>query len=82
MTEAEALDNLRPVRVYHWRAVCRARKHATACQREGKHGPAKKYEERLAVHMKHVQALNAFFPLGDTADNDLQRERATQEQAA
>lgn len=79
MTESEALDILRPVRLYHWRAVCRARKHATACQREGKHGPAMKYEERLAIHMKHVQALNAFFPVGDTADNDLRKER---EQAA
>ena len=82
MTESDALNILRPVRLYHWRAFCRAQKHAAACRKDNKHGPAMKYEERLAIHMKHVQALNAFFPVGDTADIDLQRERATQEQAA
>ncbi|MDE4917762.1 hypothetical protein ACUXAV_005106 [Cupriavidus metallidurans] len=75
MTESQALEMLRPVRLYHWRAVVRARNHANACHREGKHGAAKQYEERLALHMKHVQALNSFFPIGDTADNDLQRAR-------
>jgi hypothetical protein len=75
MTESQALEMLRPVRLYHWRAVVRARTHANACHREGKHGAAKRYEDRLALHMKHVQALNSFFPIGDTADNDLQRAR-------
>lgn len=76
MTEAEALDKLRPVRLYHWRAVVRAQRHAAGCRKDRKHGAAKQYEERAANHMKHVQALNAFFPAGDTADNDLSRERA------
>ncbi len=79
MDAFQALEMLRPVRLYHWRAVIRARNHANACHREGKHGPAKKYEERLAIHMKHVQALNSFFPVGDTADNDLQRARAEEQ---
>ncbi|PLP96948.1 hypothetical protein [Cupriavidus pauculus] len=82
MTEAEALNKLRPVRLYHWRAVVRARRHAAACRKERKHGAAKQYEERAVNHMKHVQALDAFFPAGDTADKDLRLARAEQEQAA
>lgn len=83
MTEAEALDKLRPVRLYHWRAVVRAQRHATACRKDRKHGAAKEYEERAANHMRLVQSLDAFFPAGDTADNDLQRERASKlEEAA
>lgn len=83
MTEAQqALELLRPVRLYHWRAVVRARRHADACKKERKFGAAKKYEARLAIHMKLVQALNSFFPVGDTADNDLQRARAEEQGAA
>lgn len=82
MTESQALDMLRPVRLYHWRAFCRAQKHAAACRKDRKHGAAMKYEERERIHSAHVQALNEFFPAGDTADNDLRRERAAQEQAA
>lgn len=81
MTESEALNKLRPVRLYHWRAVVRAEGHAAACRKDRKHRAAKQYEERAANHMKHVQALNEFFPVGDTADNDLQRERAQGETA-
>lgn len=81
MTEVDALNTLRPVRLYHWRAVVRAERHAAACKKDRKHGAAKQYEERAANHMKLVEALNAFFPAGDTADDDLQREQAQGEAA-
>lgn len=82
MTETEALNKLRPVRLYHWRAVVRAQRHAAACRKDRKHGAAKQYDERAVSHMKHVEALDAFFPAGDTADIDLRRERAAQERTA
>lgn len=79
-----AMDALRALRLWHWRKAKKARQQADAARRRGKACAAQgfnNYSARLVEqaikkddeanqHIKFVQTLNEFFPLGDYAEYD------------
>ena len=81
---------LREVRLWHWKKVISARKTAEKFDRDAEEwekrylGKRSTYSRRMAVqnhsranwHLKAVQVLNDLFPLGDTAERDLEIENA------
>lgn len=58
---------IRNLRLYHWREVLNWRKYE-----QSKTDPRIKLrtEKKIGFHLKQVQALNDFFPIGDTAEKD------------
>lgn len=65
------LARLRALRLQAWLACCHFRSHARAV--EGYGGARMKVLElhaRADEYLRTVQALNDFFPLGDTAERD------------
>lgn len=65
------LDALRRLRVHHWRQVCRLAD--SLCSTRGSEEGRRLWREAHALHMGAVQALNDLFPVGDTAERDMQR---------
>lgn len=59
---------LRELRHHHWRLAIDASPRRYD-KRASRH-TVEKWNAQWALHMGFVQALNAFFPLGDTAERD------------
>lgn len=68
----ETLERLRELRLWHWRQALQCRRNAKV-DREGE-CPLIEYinlmEAHANQHIKFVQTLNDFFPVGDTAEGD------------
>lgn len=83
------LDGIRALRLFHWRAACKAREQAKAAGERAEAASrdrqfmkadlnyaAKMVEQKVRkdveadMHIKFVQTLNDFFPLGDYAEYD------------
>lgn len=74
LTPAPDLHELRAVRLHHWRQVCWLADRI--CDKRASRHTLADYRVRHATHMRAVQALNDLFPLGDTAERDMQAEDA------
>lgn len=66
-------DELRALRLYHWRRVLAASK-GREDRRASRH-TVKEHDAAYDLHMKAVQALNDCFPIGDYADDDDELDR-------
>lgn len=69
------MERLRPIRLHHWREYlheCRREKAYTSFKAP-KHAEAA--HARATFHMHAVQTLNDFFPIGDTAERDSEKEQ-------
>lgn len=73
------LDRLRALRLWHWQGVLYRRKQAEWYVKREQDGKCSHNQAAVAIewankqadfHLLQVQALNDFFPLGDTAEND------------
>lgn len=65
--------SLRPVRLYHWMQVLEHRRLAKSAEaQESNLGLwiAASHEKVANEHISHVQSLNEFFEIGDTAERD------------
>ena len=67
-TDAAQLEGLRALRLYHWQAVLRLRSYAADA--DMRKSDSEHYNKRANFHLKQVQLLNDFFPIGDTAEHD------------
>lgn len=71
----DALARLRVLRMWHWKM------HLTFRDLEGRarsklaNDIARVRAEKAAFHMLAVQTLNEHFPIGDTAEQDLQEKK-------
>ena len=63
-------DKLRNLRLWHWREAMHYRKRAKVWRQRGKSDMEREMDERANQHIKFVQTLNDFFPMGDTAEQD------------
>jgi hypothetical protein len=64
----DALPRLRELRLWHWQ-------QAMECRAKGKMAreartPMPSFDDRANQHIKFVQTLNDFFPMGDNAERD------------
>lgn len=62
----ELSDRLRELRLWHWKEAQRWRRDAD----DYVEGLA---DKQAGKHLKFVQTLNDFFPIGDTAENDAEK---------
>jgi hypothetical protein len=79
---AANLERLRELRLWHWEQAlhCRAESQAFAklakvsASAKACNSMAGNWHEKANLHVKFVQTLNDFFPVGDTAENDAAEE--------
>lgn len=68
------LDKLRELRLWHWNKVLTNSRYIVWCNRQGRpYTESQSYKLKVmdhANHMRFVQTLNDFFPVGDTAEKD------------
>lgn len=72
---ASTLAGLRELRLHHWRVVVQARSNIN-CPPDAPCPSCAMLTQIHATSMGFVQTLNDFFPLGDTAEADDNRERS------
>lgn len=71
MTKHTSNDaDLRALRLWHWRQVTANRLAARMHMVEGNRGLAAARNKTADQHVKFVQILNDFFPVGDNAEGD------------
>jgi hypothetical protein len=70
----EQLAQVRELRLWHWMRVVQNRHLA---QRAASGTMIREYNLQADQHLKFVQVLNDFFPIGDTAEQDAQKEHPT-----
>lgn len=74
---AELLKSLRELRLWHWREVLSLRSKANL-QRKYRSNVgdmmAAAFDRQANKHLGHVQTLNEFFAIGDTAERDDRRD--------
>lgn len=63
-----SLAPLRGLRLYHWLEVVEYRRLAADYPRTDL---IRCYNAKADMHLKFVQTLNEFFPVGDTAEQDV-----------
>lgn len=66
----EVLDEVRALRLYHWRRVTVNRNSEAYCQSKGYTQRAEDFKRKASFHLGAVQTLNSFFDVGDTAERD------------
>ncbi len=83
----EVLDEVRKLRLWHWREAMAARKQAQNAQDRAEavkgdrtysaqmQGMADLKNADANHHIRAVQTLNSFFPVGDTAEQDDERSK-------
>lgn len=65
--DEKVLSEVRDLRLWHWQELLKCRKvQAGAANTALWHN----YEKLVSHHMRAVQTLNSFFPVGDTAERD------------
>lgn len=68
------IAKLRELRLYHWRMNREARRSERMCRtimsEPGASESADLYDKKAMMHIGFIQTLNAFFPVGDTAEAD------------
>lgn len=72
LVDEKQLELLRKIRLYHWNEALIEQTVAFSFSRRSNLDEAKAGQARVlsAAHFRHVQALNEFFPIGDTAERD------------
>lgn len=63
-------EEMRALRLWHWRGVLYNRDAQAYYLRNDKHAAAERRGRIADMHVKHVQTLNDFFEVGDTAERD------------
>lgn len=66
----EVLDELRALRLYHWRRAIVHRNGEEYCKSKGYLKDAEGFNRKANRHICAVQTLNSFFDVGDTAEKD------------
>ena len=76
LTELQAV-NLRKLRLYHWKQFQKMDRWANGMENVGYPFESEfttkraiSFREHATFHIQQVQALNDFFPIGDTAEQD------------
>lgn len=64
---------LRALRLWHWKQAMDARQDTRDAERYRPYA-IRIFEATVGFHIKAVQTLNDFFPVGDTAEDDAARE--------
>lgn len=64
----DTLARLRVLRLWHWQHVVRYQKHLNNPRTNRL--KRREYHSLHTLHLGAVQALNEFFPIGDTAERD------------
>lgn len=72
---APNMQELRALRLYHWERVCKLADKI--CDRRVSRHTLEDHKRQHAEHMRAVQALNDLFPIGDTAERDMERQLAS-----
>ena len=68
------LGRLRALRLWHWNEAMRQRRRTKGAKRAGEHtDESRRFDQRAGQHIKFVQTLNDFFPVGDNAEQDAKR---------
>lgn len=65
---------LRELRLHHWKTALAYREYSTTT---ASGTLSARYVQLADQHLKFVQVLNDFFPIGDTAEQDAQKEHPT-----
>ena len=73
---SETMRQLRALRLWHWRGVLYRRNAQQFYEAKGNATSAQWQEQQANFHMRAVQTLNDFFPMGETAEQDDAAERA------
>ncbi len=75
LEQAPDLQELRRLRLYHWKQVCKLAD--SLCSNRGTEAGRENWRAQHKMHMRAVQALNDLFPVGDTAERDMERQLAS-----